>query len=1183
MSDANRCNWNRRSSDAQYRLMMAADSQPTRKSSLSIHDARIAGLYDLEQTIGRGHFAVVKLASHVFTGEKVAVKVIDKTKFDATMASHFMKEVRCMKLVQHPNIVRLYEVIDTHTKLFLILELGDYDMYDFIMKNADKGCPENEAQQYFCQIIKAIDYCHKLHVVHRDLKPENVVFFEKLGMVKLTDFGFSNKFTPGEQLATSCGSLAYSAPEILLGDAYDAPAVDVWSLGVILYMLLCGRLPFQEANDSETLTKILDCIYSLPETLSVNARNLISRMLVKDASKRATLKEIVENQWVAAGERGLAQVLPLVGRDILPESAHATIIEQMVAGGVDTEEHILRSLENDDYSYTTATYYLLAERVLSSYREERAREVLSSKPTPFNDLATQPEIVAESSEPSTSMTAGGTSAVGATRCRSRSNSWRGNTATTRRPCTILKEESEEELSSYLRTSSRQSSRYFHGRLASGEGGVPLTDSIHLHRPLVSRQNKAIISDSLPNTADVNISAVVAGNGGIQPLGTIFSSTANTSSTGFEELSPVCELEFSVPHHYNSGEPLNSDVGDARHASVTQLFSALEGHIMAVPEQQARASKFRSQTSMKPPAVRTKYLLARDEGESQRMVVGGPQQRRRSVKMLRANSAPAQVVFDNYLFRSTPAMEMLWRINRPMFRRRNSSPSISMFGGINGSKERISPQAIQDLLELSRLSVADGRRRALSPDSRRSSRSPSPPSSSGRSSPAVGVGRMKTSLAGTGNMRKLSSSPHLLGICEESEESEQPSGLEQRHTITRRSVSSASGTHVSQARIFSPAMAASDMTSTGSTTMLTYSKVRMIRPRQAVVSPDMARRYEPHPSHRFQATRTRRSTSCSSSEASDDDSSERRMNLLVSKCCHYTSDDPNNDDDPSKGSRIMLYKTAIGFCSSSEASDDDSSERRMNLLVSKCCHYTSDDPNNDDDPSKGGGGNLAGAGSDNATCGLTVHRISAESGTSVQTTPNSGGGDGATKCKRCLTLRDATETVEGGRHLMSTPLHPIMEIPSTLLSGTIFARSETAKRAVADWACSSLSDGASSGREWIKRCVATPPRFGAGTRACEHLNCECVRSLRKSRSLPIFHSSFDEQCLSSYYDSDEDIYSDEELDSSLCWTSTDSGCSSEGETDTFSWRQSLKTGARRILIRDSNGIGVVPSYTPVLLS
>ena len=186
---------------------------------------KIAGLYDLAETIGKGHFAVVKLARHVFTGEKVAVKVIDKTKLDEVSKAHLFQEVRCMKLVQHPNVVRLYEVIDTQTKLYLILELGDGgDMYDYIMKHS-QGLDEGRARKYFVQIVQAIDYCHQLHVVHRDLKPENVVFFEKLGIVKLTDFGFSNKFVPGRKLETSCGSLAYSAPEILLGDSYDAPAV----------------------------------------------------------------------------------------------------------------------------------------------------------------------------------------------------------------------------------------------------------------------------------------------------------------------------------------------------------------------------------------------------------------------------------------------------------------------------------------------------------------------------------------------------------------------------------------------------------------------------------------------------------------------------------------------------------------------------------------------------------------------------------------------------------------------------------------------------------------------------------------------------------------------------------------------------------------------------------------------
>ncbi|XP_022830398.1 SNF-related serine/threonine-protein kinase [Spodoptera litura] len=336
------------------------------------YDAKIAGLYDLLDTLGSGHFAVVKLARHVFTGEKVAVKVIDKSKLDDVSKSHLFQEVRCMKLVQHPNVVRLYEVIDTQTKLYLILELGDGgDLYDYIMRH-ESGLSESLARDYFRQIVRAISYCHRLHVVHRDLKPENVVFFEKLGVVKLTDFGFSNKFCPGQKLETSCGSLAYSAPEILLGDSYDAPAVDVWSLGVILYMLVCGQAPFQEANDSETLTMIMDCKYTIPLHISNSCKRLIGRMLVREPEKRATLSEIATDPWVTAGEGVTVEDFdtPLVAKEQLSEDDRTAIVQRMVNGTIASKEQILEALEKNEYNHITATYYLLAERKLRSKRQE---------------------------------------------------------------------------------------------------------------------------------------------------------------------------------------------------------------------------------------------------------------------------------------------------------------------------------------------------------------------------------------------------------------------------------------------------------------------------------------------------------------------------------------------------------------------------------------------------------------------------------------------------------------------------------------------------------------------------------------------------------------------------------------------------------------------------------------------
>ncbi|MBN3278642.1 SNRK kinase, partial [Polyodon spathula] len=345
------------------------------------YDGKIAGLYDLDKTLGRGHFAVVKLARHVFTGEKVAVKVIDKTKLDSVATGHLFQEVRCMKLVQHPNIVRLYEVIDTQTKLYLILELGDGgDMFDYIMKH-EEGLSEQLAKKYFAQIVHAISYCHRLHVVHRDLKPENVVFFEKQGLVKLTDFGFSNKFQPGKKLTTSCGSLAYSAPEILLGDEYDAPAVDIWSLGVILFMLVCGQPPFQEANDSETLTMIMDCKYTVPTHVSQDCKDLINRMLQRDPKRRASLEEIENHAWLQGVDPSPATKynIPLVSYKNLSEEEHNGIIQRMVLGDIADRDTIVEALETNKYNHITATYFLLAERIL---REKQEKEIQNRSASP---------------------------------------------------------------------------------------------------------------------------------------------------------------------------------------------------------------------------------------------------------------------------------------------------------------------------------------------------------------------------------------------------------------------------------------------------------------------------------------------------------------------------------------------------------------------------------------------------------------------------------------------------------------------------------------------------------------------------------------------------------------------------------------------------------------------------------
>ncbi|EDW09334.1 SNF-related serine/threonine-protein kinase [Drosophila mojavensis] len=406
-------------------------------------DGKIAGLYDLEETLGSGHFAVVKLARHVFTGAKVAVKVVDKTKLDEVSKAHLFQEVRCMKLVQHPNVVRLYEVIDTQTKLYLVLELGDGgDLYDYIMKH-DTGLTEELARKYFRQILRAITYCHQLHVVHRDLKPENVVFFEKLGLVKLTDFGFSNKFSPGQKLETFCGSLAYSAPEILLGDSYDAPAVDIWSLGVILYMLVCGQAPFEKANDSETLTMIMDCKYTVPSHVTQECRTLIATMLVRDPKNRATVEEIASSAWLKQinEPESVEHSLPLVSREQLSEEDHAFIIQKMINGNIASKEEILQALDKNKYNHITATYFLLAELRLRRRREEANKLKLQESGLKLGDINRR--LTADKPSPTESPKVVVPISINVTPAAQFANDNAKPDKRTRK-CSIVREEDEEE-------------------------------------------------------------------------------------------------------------------------------------------------------------------------------------------------------------------------------------------------------------------------------------------------------------------------------------------------------------------------------------------------------------------------------------------------------------------------------------------------------------------------------------------------------------------------------------------------------------------------------------------------------------------------------------------------------------------------------------------------------------------
>ncbi|KAI4344379.1 hypothetical protein L6164_011613 [Bauhinia variegata] len=258
--------------------------------------ANNVGKYRLGRTIGEGTFAKVKLGVNGDNGHYVAVKIIDKQMvMKSDLKCQVKREIRTMKLLHHPNIVRIHEVIGTKTKIYIVMEYvtgGQLsDKLSYVRKLG-----ESEARKIFQQLIDAIDYCHNKGVYHRDLKPENLLL-DNNGNLKLSDFGLSALRKSNDVLTTVCGSPCYVAPELLWNKGYDGAAADVWSCGVILFELLAGYLPFNDQNLMNLYKKVIRAEYACPSWFTQSQKKLIARLLEPNPRKRITISEIVEDEW----------------------------------------------------------------------------------------------------------------------------------------------------------------------------------------------------------------------------------------------------------------------------------------------------------------------------------------------------------------------------------------------------------------------------------------------------------------------------------------------------------------------------------------------------------------------------------------------------------------------------------------------------------------------------------------------------------------------------------------------------------------------------------------------------------------------------------------------------------------------------------------------------------------------
>ncbi|VBB75097.1 Putative carbon catabolite-derepressing protein kinase [Podospora comata] len=276
-------------------IMLPGNANPQLPMRDKMRTEQRIGAYNIVKTLGEGSFGKVKLAVHRSTGQQVALKIISRKKLiSRDMQGRVEREIEYLQLLRHPHIIKLYTVIKTPTEIIMVLEYAGGELFDYIVQHGKMR--EDEARRFFQQMLCAVEYCHRHKIVHRDLKPENLLLDENLN-VKIADFGLSNIMTDGNFLKTSCGSPNYAAPEVIGGKLYAGPEVDVWSCGVILYVLLVGRLPFDDEHIPSLFAKIAKGSYMVPTWMSPGASTLIKKMLVVNPVQRATIEEIRQDPW----------------------------------------------------------------------------------------------------------------------------------------------------------------------------------------------------------------------------------------------------------------------------------------------------------------------------------------------------------------------------------------------------------------------------------------------------------------------------------------------------------------------------------------------------------------------------------------------------------------------------------------------------------------------------------------------------------------------------------------------------------------------------------------------------------------------------------------------------------------------------------------------------------------------
>lgn len=360
---------------------MMTNTPPT-DSPTTARAAQRLNQYQFVRNIGEGSFGKVKLARHRVTGQEVAMKIINRRKLiSRDLAGRIEREIQYLQLLRHPHIIKLYTVITTKTEIVMVLEYVPMELFDYIVKHGRLA--EAKARKLFQQIICAVEYCHRHKIVHRDLKPENLLLDKNMN-VKIADFGLSNIMTDGNFLKTSCGSPNYAAPEVIGGKLYAGPEVDVWSCGVILYVFLVGRLPFDDEFIPTLFRKIQAGSFHIPSQTPPGAADLIRRCLMVHPVQRITIAEIRLHEWFVKDlpaylrepveeflDTGVDPTKAIDPRQLAPgkpievvEQIHESVVSKLGRTMGYPEEDVKDALSKDEPSAIKDAYLIVRENQL---------------------------------------------------------------------------------------------------------------------------------------------------------------------------------------------------------------------------------------------------------------------------------------------------------------------------------------------------------------------------------------------------------------------------------------------------------------------------------------------------------------------------------------------------------------------------------------------------------------------------------------------------------------------------------------------------------------------------------------------------------------------------------------------------------------------------------------------------